>query len=379
MNMLKYGMVGGGKGAFIGEVHRKAMALDHRTELVAGCFSRDAGTNAESGAELGVSPDRVYADYNEMARAEGMREDGIDFVSIVTSNYCHADACRAFLNNGINVVCEKPLALTLPDAEELTALAEEKGLLLMITYTFAGYPMLRHAKKVVERGDLGNIFMVMGEFPQDYLCGDFDDSSLGKFPWRSEPRFSGRTNSLGDIGSHIQFTTQYLTGLEIDSVCAKLDNIGPFGKLDTNSSVMVRFTNGATGMFWSSQVALGNDNNFALRIYGEKGSIEWCNEAAEEFNLSLLGHPTMRIRKGHSYLGEDKFHNVTARLPFGHTEGLYAAFANLYLDYCEALENKLQGKPYEINFPTARDGLHGVRYIERCLESNESGQAWVKF
>lgn len=152
MNMLKYGMVGGGKGAFIGEVHRKAMALDHRTELVAGCFSRDAGTNAESGAELGVSPDRVYADYNEMARAEGMREDGIDFVSIVTSNYCHADACRAFLNNGINVVCEKPLALTLPDAEELTALAEEKGLLFMLTYTFAGYPMLRHAKKVVERG-----------------------------------------------------------------------------------------------------------------------------------------------------------------------------------------------------------------------------------
>lgn len=377
--MLKYGMVGGGKGAFIGEVHRKSIALDNRAELVAGCFSRNSETNQLSGEELGICSSRIYSDYQEMARAEGNRKDGVDFVSIVTSNYCHADACRAFLENGIHVVCEKPLAITLSDAEELAALAQKQNLLFMITYTFAGYPMLQHAKKVVEQGTLGNIFMIMGEFPQDYLAGDFNDSSLGKLPWRAEPSFSGRTNSLGDIGSHIQFTSQYISGLEVESVCAKLDNIGPFGKLDTNSSVMVRFTNGATGMFWSSQVALGNDNDFRLRIYGEKGSIEWSNEAAEEFNLSILGHPTMRIRKGHSYIGEDKFHNVSSRLPFGHTEGLYAAFANLYYNYCDALESKLAGRKYDVNFPTVQDGLYGIRYIERCIQSNDEGQRWIKF
>lgn len=377
--MLKYGMVGGGNGSFIGDVHRKSIAIDNSAELVAGCFSRNAETNSLSGGELGLCSDRIYLDYHDMAKDEGDREDGINFVSIVTSNYCHADACRIFLENGINVVCEKPLSITLSDAEELVALAEEKDLLFMVTYTFAGYPMLQHAKKVIEHGILGNIFMIMGEFPQDYLAADFNDSSLGKLPWRAEPIFSGRTNSLGDIGSHIQFTSQYISGLEIDSVCAKLDNIGPFGKLDTNSSVMVRFTNGATGMFWSSQVALGNDNDFRLRIYGDKGSIEWSNEAAEEFNLSVLGHPTMRIRKGHSYIGEDKLHNVISRLPFGHTEGLYAAFANLYLNYCNALENKLAGEKYIINFPTVKDGLYGIRYIERCLQSNEDEQKWIKF
>lgn len=371
--MLRYGMVGGGNGAFIGDVHRKAIGFDQKATLVAGCFSRNQQNNLESGKKLFIDSDRIYENFYQMAQQESKREDGIQFVVIVTPNYCHAEACRAFLNHGIHVVCEKPLATTLQDALELEQLATSKNLLFAVTYTFAGYPMIRYARELVQRGEIGNITMVMGEYPQDYLLADFDDSSLGKIPWRADPTLSGKTNCLGDIGSHIQFTTQYITGLEIDSVCAKLDCIGPVGTLDTNASVMLKFQNGATGMFWSSQVAMGNDNALRLRIYGDKGSIEWSNEKPEEFQLTLVGQPPMLIRKGHHYPNYDIF----GRLPFGHTEGLYAAFANIYLDYCTALEAKLAQKDYQINFPTVCDGRKGVQFIESCLKSHQQQQTWI--
>lgn len=367
--MLTYGLVGGGIGSFIADVHIRGIEATRDAQLVAGCFSRNADNNAETGKKYGLDSSRVYANFDEMAKAEGVKDDGIDFVVITTPNSTHYACAKAFLSNGIHVASDKPLTVTEEEAYELKALAEEKGLLFCVTFTYGGYPILNYAKEVIERGDIGKIVMVMGEYAQDWLAGN-----TGIAPWRTKSEAAGQTCCLGDIGSHVHYTVNFLTGLEVDSVCCKLDNIGGH-ELDTNASVMLTYDNGASGVYWSSQIAHGNDNGIRIRIYGEKGSIEWKNEDAEVFNLTLEGYPTMRVSKGRAYSPLE--YSNSGRLPAGHHEGLYYAFANIYEAFINAINNKNAGKEYEVNFPSIIEGCKGMHYLTTCLKSNAE-KAWVK-
>jgi predicted dehydrogenase len=298
-----------------------------------------------------------------MAAKEGQREDGIDFVVITTPNVFHYDIAKAFLNAGIHVSSDKPVTTDEGQARELQDLAERKGLKFCVTYTYAGYPILQHAREIIRRGDLGDIVMVMGEYVQDWMAGN-----TGIAPWRTDPKYAGRMNSISDIGSHVMFTVNYLTGLEISKVCSTFDNGGY--PTDVNSSVLMKFVNGATGMYWATQIAHGNDNGIRLRIYGTKGSIEWRNEDAERFQLTLAGKPPMIISKGRSYLPEFPY-DSSGRLPAGHHEGLYYTFANIYGPFIDDINGS--GNSY---YPNIVDGVRAMHWLEACYASNEA-KTWI--
>ena len=361
--MLKFGLCGGGIGSFIADVHIRGIEATHGAELVAGCFSRDAENNVNTGKMRGLEASRVYATPAEMAKAEGAREDGIDFVVITTPNVSHYEIAKAFLNAGIHVASDKPLTTDAWQAKELQQLAAEKGLYFCVTFTYAGYPILQHARDIIRRGDLGDIVMVMGEYAQDWLAGN-----TGIAPWRTDPAVTGRMNCISDIGSHVMFSVNFLTGLEVSEVCCQLDNVGGF-KTDTNASVMLKYANGGSGIYWASQVAHGNDNGIRLRIYGSKGSIEWKNEEAEIFKLTLEGNPPMTISKGRRYVIP---YSSSGRVPAGHHEGLYYCFANIYGPFIAAIEGKAGGY-----YPDVADGVRAMNWLEACWESNKQ-RAWVK-
>ncbi len=361
--MMKYGICGAAIGSFIADVHIRGIEATHKAELVAGCFSRNAEKNKAAGEARGIAADRIYSSPAEMAKAEAERPDGISFVVITTPNSNHYETAKAFLNAGINVSSDKPVTTDEWQARELKELADSKGLKFCVTFTYSGYPILQHARDIIKRGDLGDILMVMGEYAQDWLAGN-----TGIAPWRTDPEFTGRMNSISDIGSHVAFTINFLTGLEVSDVCCTLDNFGGF-KTDTNSSVLMKYENGATGVIWASQIAHGNDNGIRIRIYGTKGSIEWCNEEAEVFNMTLADNPTMRISKGRQYVLP---YSSAGRLPAGHHEGLYYCFANIYGPYIDAVEGKDGGY-----YPSIDDGIRIMHWLEKSYESNQK-KAWVK-
>lgn len=363
--MLKYGIVGAANGSFISDVHIRGIEATHRAELVAGCFSRNEQKNREAAAYRGVRADRTYASYQEMANAESKREDGIDFVVITTPNTSHYEIAKAFLNAGISVSSDKPVTTEEEQAKELKELAEKKGLKYCVTFTYSGYPALRHARDLIQKGELGDIVMVTGEYVQGWLAGD-----TGMPPWRTDPKMVGKMNSLADIGSHAQFTIEYLTGLKLKEVCCVLDNVGGY-QTDTNSCVLQKYENGATGTIFATQIAYGNDNEIAIRIYGTKGAIEWKNAAAEIFHMTLEGYPTMIVSKGNGYpkLSEA---SSAGRLPAGHHEGLYYAFANIYEEFLKDLAGEPAGY-----YPTIDEGLRIMHWLDSCWESNQK-HAWVK-
>ncbi len=377
---LKYGMVGGGRDSFIGEVHRKAAKFDGKIELIAGCFSRSYENTLETGVGLGLVKDRLYQDYTEMAVKESQREDCIDFVSIVTPNYAHYSAAKAFLENGISVVCEKPLTIELDEAEELAKLARKNGLLFCISYSYTGYPMVKHAREMVKNGDIGEITMVMGEYPQDWLATPLEKEGQKQAAWRTDPKTSGKSNCNGDIGSHIENVVSYISGLEIESLAAKLDILGEERELDTNASIMIKYTNGATGLYWSSQVAIGYDNALKIRIFGTKGSIEWEQESCNYLKVAYPGKPVQTLSRGRDQLyplgGE------LSRIPAGHPEGYYEAFANIYSNFANALLALKEGKEVDsekFDYPSLADGISGVRFIGKSVESSKSGASWIPF
>lgn len=376
LRALSYGMVGGGEGSFIGDVHRKAAAFDGKCRLVAGCFSRDYDNTLRTGANYGIAPDRLYKSFEEMASAEASREDGIDFVSIVTPNYAHYAAAKAFLENGINVVCDKPLVFKVEEAEELVKLAKEKNLLFGVTYTYSGYPMVKQARELVKSGKIGDILVVMGEYPQDWLISNIENDGQKQAAWRTDPNQAGVSNCFGDIGSHIENTVAYITGLKIKSLCAKLDIIGEGRTLDTNGSVMIKYDNGASGVYWASQVAIGNDNALRVRIFGTRGSIEWSQEDPNYLKVTYAGQPAQIFSRGHGYLDAA----AANRIPPGHPEGYYEAFANIYSKFADALTKKkakeaLNGS--DLDFPDAEAGLEGVKFINSCVKSSKEGSVWI--
>lgn len=373
---LRYGMVGGGPGAFIGDAHRKSIAIDGKAELVAGCFSRAYDKTLECGRHLGLDEDRCYADYKEMARVEPTRKDGIDFVVVVTPNASHYEICKAFLEAGIHVACDKPVTVEAAQAIELKRIAEEKGLLFMVTYTYVGHSMAKCAREIIKGGEIGQVRTIMAEYPQGWLA--FEDDDGGKQgSWRMDPSQSGRTNALGDVGSHVENLAATLTGLKITRVLARMDTVVPDRVLDDNDFVMVEYDNGATGMYWTSQFAIGCDNSLRIRVYGSKGTVLWFQEECEKLTIVDEDGTIRSIHRGYAQVKPAAARY--ARLPSGHPEGWLEAMANLYSSYIDCVAAKLDDSfsPNMIDFPTIDDGIAGLKFVEACLESNEKGNIWV--
>ncbi len=377
---LNYGMVGGGQGALIGDVHRKAIAMDGKAKLVAGCLSRDFQNTLFTGESWGISKDRLYPTYEEMMEAEGKRDDKIDFVVIVTPNNTHYPISKLALENGIHVVCDKPLTINSSEAEDLKRLAQEKGLFFGVTYTYTGYPLVKHLKEMIAKGDLGDIRFVNAEYPQEWLSDPVEKEGNKQAEWRTNPELTGASNCVGDIGSHIENMVSYLTGLQIKSLCARLDSFVEGRILDDNASILIDYDTGAKGLYWSSQIAVGHDNGLRVRIYGTKGSLEWCQEHPNYARICHLDKPVEILSRG-----RDKMYPHAqdySRIPPGHPEGYFEAFANIYTTFCDALSKKLSGESLtgeEMDFPGVEDGIRGVRFIEKCVESSQKGAVWVDF
>lgn len=383
---LTFGMVGGGAAALIGDVHRKSATFDGKAKIVSGCFSRGYENTLETGRQLGIDQRRLYKDYKEMAEKEGARADKIDFVSIVTPNNTHYEIAKAFLKNGINIVCDKPLCFTAKEAEELTALAKKSGLLNCMTYTNSGYPMVKQAREMIKNGELGRIYMVLGEYAQEWLARPIEqegspESIQGhkQASWRTDPKLSGISNCVADIGTHIENTAAYMTGLGIDSLCANMDKFVKGRLLDDNAEILLKFKGGARGIFWCSQVAIGCSNgNLRIRVFGEKGSLEWNQETADDLRVAFYGQPVQNYSRGRDNMYP--LSTAVNRLPNGLREGYYEAFMNIYNNFIDALIAKKEGKPVsEPDFQTFEAGLDGIRFVDRCVESSNKGAKWVDY
>ncbi|MDH4218401.1 MAG: Gfo/Idh/MocA family oxidoreductase [Candidatus Aminicenantes bacterium] len=377
---LTYGMVGGGQGAFIGDVHRKAIAMDGKAELVAGCFSQDHQNTLATGEMLGLDKDRLYSTFEGMMEAEGKREDKIDFVVIVTPNNTHFAISKLAMENGIHVVCDKPLTTVSADAEKLERLSAKKDLLFCVTYTYTGYPVVKHLREMIAKGDLGVIRFINAEYPQEWLSTPLEKTGQKQAAWRTNPELTGASNCVGDIGSHIENMVSYLTGLKVQSLCARLDTFVEGRILDDNASILVDYAGGAKGLYWSSQIAVGHDNGLRVRVYGTKGSVEWCQEHPNYAKICYLDKPTEIISRGRDSMYPHA--QSYSRVPAGHPEGYFEAFANIYSTFCKALGKKLAGESLtteDMDYPGVGEGVQGVRFIERCVESSKKGAVWTDF
>lgn len=376
---LRLGMVGGGEGAFIGGVHRIAARLDDRYELAAGALSSTAERSRASGAALGLPSDRCYDDFEEMARRERRLKDGIDVVSIVTPNHLHYDAAKAFLKRGIHVICDKPLTTSLRQAKRLAELVRDSGCVFVLTHNYTGYPMIRQARQMVADGLLGRIRVVQAEYAQDWLTTRIEETGQKQAAWRVDPARSGPAGCMGDIGTHAMNLASFVTGLELESVAADLATFLPGRALDDNANLMLRFAGGAKGMLWASQVAPGNENALRLRVYGERGGLEWVQEDPNYLRYAPYGKPIEVIRRGGP--GAMPVAARVTRVPAGHPEGYLEGFANLYADAAELIWARIEGRepdPAAISVPTVEDGVAGVRFIEAVVESSRRNGAWVK-
>jgi len=374
MNKIKLGMVGGGKGAFIGDVHRMAARLDGRYELIAGSLSSDANRAAESAAELGVDAKRSYNSYHEMARKEGKLKSGIDAVTIVTPNHLHADVAKEFLKAGIHVICDKPLTSNLQDAEELAKLVKDTGLVFAVTYNYSGYPMVRQAKEMVANGELGNIRVVQLEYAQDWLATNIERNGQKQAAWRTDPKQAGKGGAIGDIGTHAFHLAEFITGLKASSILADLDSFVLGRTLDDNANILFHYKNGAKGMLWVSQVASGKENGLQIRIYGDKGGLEWAQVDPNYLHFYPLGHAKKILTRAGS--GTGSLSNAAARIPSGHPEGFIEGFANIYRETADLIDAYREKKTIASLVPTVDDGLRGMRFVDKAVASNQAGSIW---
>ena len=376
---LRYGLVGAGLTSFIGSVHRISASFDGFTDLAAGCFSRDSTKNRECGDFLRLDPDRVYDSFEEMAQKESLREDGIDFVTIAAPNDVHYAAAKAFLMHGIHILCEKPLCYTVEEAEELKALAAEHHCLFCVNYSYSGNAMVKEARELVRQGALGEIIDVKAEYLQEYLADDIGQTSKtmnAMSAWRKDPSVAGVSNCVGDIGSHIENTVACITGLRIKRLAAKLDYFGQ--PLDLNANILIELENGAHGVFSSSQVCIGHRNGFVVRIFGTEGSLEWHEENPGQLIVAKKGQPLQIYDKGMTYISPVAAGMV--RIPAGHPEGYYEAFANMYKTWVNAVlkyENGEELTAQDLDFPDIDEGIRGIRFIHACVKSSREDAAWV--
>lgn len=381
---IRYGMVGGGEGAFIGGVHRIAARMDGEFELVAGALSSDPDRARASGQALGLDPERCYGDFTEMAKAEAKRDDGIEVVSIVTPNHMHFPVAKAFLTAGIHVICDKPLTASPADAKKLAALVEKTGKVFVLTHNYTGYPMVREAREMVRKGKLGDLRVVHAEYPQDWLTEDLESTGQKQAAWRTDPRQSGAGGATGDIGTHAYNLLRFVTGLKVESLSADLEAFVPGRRLDDNAHILLRFApagkgKAAKGMLWASQVAPGNENALKLRVYGTKGGLEWCQEDPNYLWYTPFGEPKRLITRAGSGSGDAAAR--VSRIPPGHPEGYLEGFANIYGEAAKAIRaaRKTRGKlDKSVVFPSVEDGVEGVNFIAACVNSSKRNAAWVK-
>jgi predicted dehydrogenase len=377
---LRMGMVGGGRGAFIGAVHRMAANLDGKIELVAGCFSSNPEKSKLSGEDFFLDPSRVYTSYAEMAAAEGALPIGerIDFVSIVTRNDLHFPVAKAFLEAGIHIVCEKPMAFSLEEAKELKKIVDESGLVFALTHNYTGYPMVKEAKAMVKSGKLGRILKVVAEYPQGYALASLKEKKDGAISnWRMDPSVAGISCCMGDIGSHAENLARYITGLELQEIAADLNSFIPGATLDDDGSMLVRYEGGARGVLSASQISGGEENNLNIRVYGTEASLEWHQEQPNELIVKFADAPRQVWRRGNSYNGPEAAKYT--RLPFGHPEAFIEAFANIYLTAGEAISDYLAGtypRAEGYDFPSVDDGIEGMAFIEAAVASSKENAAW---
>lgn len=375
---LTYAMIGGGQGSFIGAVHRHAIALDARAELVAGAFSSTAERSKASAADLGVAPARAYATYEELAAAESARKDPPDFVVIVTPNDVHYPAAKACLQAGLSVVCDKPFTVTSNEAAELRDLAAARGLLCAVTYNYSGYPMIRHAAELVSTGIIGPVRRVFAEYHQGWLAKDIESSGQKQAAWRQDPARAGLGGSLGDIGTHAEQLVRFVTGLKVESVCAELTSFVPGRVLDDDAGVLMRLSGGGKASLTCSQICVGEANGLSLRVYGETGGLVWRQESPEHLTLTKPDGSKLTLTRGSDALSERAA--AATRLPSGHPEGFFAAFANIYRGVADLLEAQRTNTPPSTlarEVPTAEDGRLGVRFVEACVESGKHDSAWT--
>jgi predicted dehydrogenase len=374
---LRLGMVGGGQGAFIGAVHRIAARLDDRYTLVAGALSSDPERATASAAELRIAPERAYGSFAEMAAKEAARDDGIDVVAIVTPNHVHHPAAKAFLEAGIHVICDKPMTTTLDDAQDLVRIVRRTGLVFGLTHNYTGHPMVREARARVEAGTLGRIRVVQVEYPQDWLTTKLEDAGQKQASWRTDPAQSG-AGAIGDIGTHAYNLAAFVTGLELDQLCADMSTFVEGRRVDDNCNILLRYVGGARGMLWASQVAPGNENALKVRVYGDKGGLEWHQERPDQLHVFALGEPRQLISRAGPGAGEAAA--AVSRIPSGHVEGYLEAFANIYTGCAELIAAKLEGRdpdPAARLVPSVEDGARGVTFISAAVESSSRGGVWV--
>jgi predicted dehydrogenase len=371
---IRLGMVGGGNDAFIGGVHRIASRIDDKYRLVAGALSSTPEKAQASGAALGLAPDRTYDDFKQMAIREARLKDGIEAVAIVTPNHVHYAAAREFLKRGIHVICDKPLTSNVADAVKMVKAANASDALFILTHNYTGYPMTRQAREMVQDGLLGKIRVVQVEYAQDWLA---EHQDIKQAEWRTDPNRSGAGGSTGDIGTHAFNLAAFVSGLELESLSADLQAFVDGRPVDDNAHVMLRYKGGARGMLWCSQVAPGNENNLRLRIYGEKGGLEWAQEDPNYLWYTPFGEPKRLITRNGAGAGAAA--GRVSRVPPGHPEGYLEGFANIYSDAADAIIAKRNGtaRPEGVMYPTVDDGLLGVRFVDACVKSSSRDSKWV--
>ena len=376
---IRLGMVGGGQGAFIGAVHRLAARMDDQYDFVAGALSADPKKAKASGQDLGLAPDRIYGSFDEMAKAEAARPDGIEAVSIVTPNHVHFPAAKAFIEAGIHVICDKPLSLNLKEALALEKLlAKRKDVIFALTHNYSGYPMIRQARAMIARGDLGDIRVVQGEYPQDWLTTALEKTGQKQADWRTDPKRSGAGGCVGDIGTHTYQLLCNVSGLAATELSADLTSFVKGRKLDDNAHVMLRFKGGAKGMIWASQVAPGNENGLKIRIYGTKGGLEWVQADPNYLWYTPFGEPKRLITRGGAGSGPEA--GRVTRVPPGHPEGYLEGFANIYTEVARAIKAKRARRKVDkdVSFPGIADGVAGMAFIEACVKSSAKNGRWTK-
>ncbi|MGM9612232.1 MAG: Gfo/Idh/MocA family protein, partial [Butyricicoccus sp.] len=367
MKLLRFGMVGGGPGSFIGDAHRRGAQMDDLAEMVAGCFSRNAEKNRSCAENWHIDSDRLYTDYAQMAEAESRRDDGIDFVVIATPNKTHFPIAKCFLEHGIHVSCDKPVAMSVEEALELREMAQQRGLHFGVSYTYVNYPMVHQMRAMIEKGEIGNILTVMAEYPQDWVANQLDAGIRVRDAWRFDRAQAGESAAAADIGTHLTALIHMGTGLDIERVLANLCRIPADMPLDTNAQVMLTLTGGIPAMLWASQVAIGHECTVSLRVFGDKGALEWNHDQPTRLKFNRANGPEIYLTNGRDFL-EPRSHDMS-RIAAGHPEGFFEAFGNYYRAFCrEILRMRGETDAPALAHPTIEDGLRSMYFVEACVK-----------